>query len=470
MLRLTTLMVMFTCSVHGQYQTDTLLLKGLDTDKLQKEAFEKIGFVEKRLQKLTDRTLAKFEKQQEKIRRKLSRIDSSKAARLFGDAGKKLDDYKSKMQAGTPSVHPLLQQFSSMDELSVSLDFLQKHQGLVSSKLRSLGKLNEFKTKLASLQSETQRAEAIQQYIKEQQQLLKEQLSGLGLDRQLNKLNHTAAAYSHLIKDYKQVLNDPGRMQQEILRNLKKIPAFNDFLHRNSALSVLFPSSGPGGLENLAGLQTLQSSGMMVTNRLSGGADGAALMVSGQIQEAQNRLNNLLKKSGSGANTLEMPDYKPGSLKSKTFSQRLEFGANVQFTRPRGLLPQTADLAIQVAYKFSKKGSAGLGASYKLGMGNGLSNISFTHEGVGLRSFADFKLKGSLFINGGFEKNYNAAFSRFSELKNINQWTGSALIGLSKKMNGPKKLKTNIQLLYDLLHNKSVPAGQPLLLRIGYNF
>ncbi|WP_186774369.1 hypothetical protein [Chitinophaga pinensis] len=39
-------------------------------------------------------------------------------------------------------------------------------------------------------------------------------------------------------------------------------------------------------------------------------------------------------------------------------------------------------------------------------MGTGWNNIVISHQGVGLRSFVDWKLKGTFFVNGGFEQNY----------------------------------------------------------------
>jgi hypothetical protein len=165
-----------------------------------------------------------------------------------------------------------------------------------------------------------------------------------------------------------------------------------------------------------------------------------------------------------------MPGFKPNEMKSKSFLQRLEFGGNMQFARSSQYYPTTSDIAGQVAYKFHKNGSAGLGAAYKLGLGTGFNNIRFSHQGMGLRSFLDWKLKGTFYINGGFEENYNAAFTNTDQLRNIDNWQGSALIGVSKKYKVSSKLKGNIILLYDFLYNQHIPRTDPIKLRLGYNF
>ncbi len=123
-----------------------------------------------------------------------------------------------------------------------------------------------------------------------------------------------------------------------------------------------------------------------------------------------------------------MPEFKPKELKTKSFLQRLEFGTNVQFQRSNQYFPTTGDFGGQVGYKFSKNGILGLGAAYKLGMGTGFDNIRFSHQGIGIRSFGDCKLKGTFFVNGGLNSIHNAAFFNTTQLLNATIWTTVALL------------------------------------------
>ena len=89
----------------------------------------------------------------------------------------------------------------------------------------------------------------------------------------------------------------------------------------------------------------------------------------------------------------------------------------------------------------SDKSVVGLGASYKMGFGT-ISNLKFTSEGIGLRSFIDWKapfeklkvgvLKGIL-ISGGYEMNYNNAFKNIATLQNLDVWQSAGLLGITKK-------------------------------------
>ncbi|HMI78341.1 MAG TPA: hypothetical protein VK484_06080, partial [Ferruginibacter sp.] len=120
------------------------------------------------------------------------------------------------------------------------------------------------------------------------------------------------------------------------------------------------------------------------------------------------------------------------------------------------------------------KSSIGFGTAYKLGLGNGISNIKLSSAGLGLRSFIDWKLKGNLFVNGGFEYNYNAAFKSFRDLPAFNSnatslWKPAALIGINKKYN-LGKLKGNLMVSYDFLAKQKTPQTQAFVFRFGYNF
>lgn len=98
--------------------------------------------------------------------------------------------------------------------------------------------------------------------------------------------------------------------------------------------------------------------------------------------------------------------------------------------------------------------------------------MRLSHEGIGFRSFIDWKVKGSFFITGGYEKNFRSAFDRIAQLEEHAAWQSSGLVGLTKVVRIKSKYfkKTKVQLLYDLLYQQQIPTTQPLIFRIGYNF
>jgi hypothetical protein len=150
----------------------------------------------------------------------------------------------------------------------------------------------------------------------------------------------------------------------------------------------------------------------------------------------------------------------------------LEYGANIQSQKASNFFPTTSDIGLSVGYKLNDKSIIGVGASYKMGLGRGWNNLRLSHQGLGLRSYADIKLKGSFWISGGYEQNYKSAFDDFDQLRDRNAWQKSGLIGVSKVVSLKTKLfkKTKVMLLWDFLSYEQVPRTQPIVFRIGYSF
>jgi hypothetical protein len=133
-------------------------------------------------------------------------------------------------------------------------------------------------------------------------------------------------------------------------------------------------------------------------------------------------------------------------------------------------MPATVDLALMIGYQFSDKVTAGVGGSYDIGLGQGITHLSYSGLGAGLRSYVDIKARGSLWLTGGLEYNYVQAFRSWQDLRNWDQWQRSALFGLTKKFRLSKTKTSNIQLLFDALYKEHIPPTSPLLFRIGYSF
>jgi hypothetical protein len=93
-------------------------------------------------------------------------------------------------------------------------------------------------------------------------------------------------------------------------------------------------------------------------------------------------------------------------------------------------------------------------------------------QGAGLRSFLEIKIKSSFSATGGFEANYTTPFTSFQDIRQIEKWTQSGLIGISKTVSMKSRVfkKTKLQLLWDFLSYQQVPKTQAVLFRIGYTW
>jgi len=428
------------------------------------------------LVKFTDRFLKRMEKQEKKIKRKLAKADSASSEKLFADADKEYSKMRNILFGKeTVNVNRAGEYLAFVDSLKMNLQFLTNtgySSTNAASIAKSLGSLNSVQDKLKYIS-------VFQKYLKERRQLLRLELDKYGLGKYLKGLNKDVYYYSQKLNEYKSILNDPKKLELTAFRALQKIPKFKEFFEKNSYIASVFgiqnftayAGASSSAIPDFPGLQSRNQVDRYAANAFNGGAGGSGN--SDPLQQGlgklRNELDQLKNKSSSWDENAEMPDFKPNEMKSKSFLKRLEFGTNLQFGRPNALVPSTADIAGQIAYKFHQNGSFGIGASYKLGYGN-LRRFSISHQGVGLRSFLDYKLKGQFYINGGFEYNYHHSFRTIEQLRDFSAWQSSALIGVSKKYKVSKKVKGSIIILYDFLYYQHSPRTQPLVFRLGYNF
>jgi uncharacterized membrane protein len=261
------------------------------------------------------------------------------------------------------------------------------------------------------------------------------------------------------------------------LSELRNLPAFQSFWQRNSLLAQLFPATGNiGTTQALAGLQSRALVQQLLTQQVGGTVvttgSNPQQFIQQQMQSAHNQLNTLkdkINQLGGGNNALIMPDFTPNKQKTKTIWQRFEYGINIQSQKTNYYLPVTSDIAGTIGYKLNDKSTVGVGVAYKMGWGNGINDVRISNQGIGLRSFLDIKIKGSIWVTGGYEQNYQSAFTQIPQLQNYSAWQTSGLIGITKKMKVGKKA-SNVQLLWDFLSYRNIPVTQPLKFRIGYNF
>jgi hypothetical protein len=127
-------------------------------------------------------------------------------------------------------------------------------------------------------------------------------------------------------------------------------------------------------------------------------------------------------------------------------------------------------LGLGLGYKITSSNVVGIGLAYTAGTGNGIQHIALTSNGLGLRSYLNIKIKGSLSATGGFEYNYTTPFTSYQQLRQIQYWQKSGLIGIMKTISTKSKVlkQTTLSLLWDCLSYYQKPPTSPFLLRMGY--
>ena len=412
---------------------------------------------DKKLTQYSQKTLRRFNNEENKIRRKLENIDPQKAKELFDNH---IQSYSASLKNRVLSNVPLS---GHLDTAQLSLQFLKKN-GVTSMYLDEALKNQE------ALQGKLRVTEEIQTYVQNRRRQLQEQLTQYSqFSRNFKSLGKQAYYYKQQLEEYKSVYDDPSKIESTAINELKKLPAYNDFIRNNSFIGNMFNLGGDyNNTRTLEGLQVRTQVEEVVQSRI-GSDPNARSAISQQMEQAKDKLSELKNKFPELNSPADMPDFKPNPMKTKPFLKRLEFGGNIQFQKNTSYYPAISELAGQVGYKFNKNASVGLGLSYKLGLGTGWNHIAFSHQGIGIRSYIDHKIKGSFYITGGYEKNYLQHFSNLTELYHLNHWTESALLGISKKYKINAKLRGNLQVLYDFAPNNNSVSNH-IKVRIGYNF
>jgi hypothetical protein len=462
-------LLLFVCATTNAQQDSTLEALQQIPLKYISSIDSKVDKYSKRITSKTTKTLEKLSHWENKIKSTLEKISPEAAARLFNNGQLTFTSLLQQIQQGEAIALQYQQQYEKYrDDLTTGLKYIEQQRETLDSSV--IKKVTTTRKKMQDLNEEEDKNAAIQQFIRERKgQLIAETFKYLGQNKYLSKISKESWYFFETAKNYKELFQDEKKAEQTAKMILNKIPAFTEFLKRNSMLAGLFDIPGENavlqpGMQTRAGVQEL------IQGRLTAMGPGAQDMMHKNLQAAQAQMNDLKTRLGNGYSNGEMPPGRVNQEKTKTFSQRLEYGFNMQFSKNDGLIPSATDIAVSIGYKPRNGVLIGLAGSYKLGIGT-IDNIRFSNEGIGIRSFADIKWKKQLYITGGFEMNYNEHFKDVAFIKDNNLWQRSALLGITKKFKLKTKFTkgTNIAVLYDFLSRQHIPVSKSVIVRIGYN-
>jgi hypothetical protein len=348
--------------------------------------------------------LNRMQKQEADLKAQLAKKDSSRAAQLFAGSGEMYASLRSKLNtvsgAGTP-VNSLNSYIPKLDSMNTAMHFLE------GAGAGNLQQVQAISGNLQQLQGRLQAAGDIQQFLRQREQQLKDQLASYGLGKKLLGMNKTVYYYQQQVAQYKAMLTDKQKYQDAALNAIRESPAIQSFMAKHSWLSQLFPAPAASGTSvALVGSQTASSVEDEMKQRLGGLSTNPMGYMKQQVGSSEGQIDQVQSKLASVGSLVSgpdatMPDFTPNTQKTKTFQKRLEFGFNIQSQKTSYLLPTISSLALTAGYKLSDKATVGVGASYNIGWGNSIDHIRVSSQGVSFRSYVDIKAKGNFWITGG---------------------------------------------------------------------
>ncbi len=437
-------------------------------DKLLGKVGQQAAKAEKLLAQQSQKYLARIKKQEKRLYKELYKKDSAQAKKLLGNIDSVYAALEQSTAERAKTGGPRQQYYSGrLDSVNSSLRFLAQEQlpgvrqQLPKELTTSLGSYN-------ALQQRFTQSSYVEQHLLERRQQLLSELANTGLGKQLQAYQQQVQYYQQQLRQAKELLEQPDKLARQLLGYASRLPLFRSFMEKHSALAAIFPQpdplvsiTTPGSLQTRPALQGQMGSTLGTPNPQATLQQGM-----GQAEEQLKSLKDNLSSGGFG-DAGELPTTKINEEKTRSWWNRLEWGGNLQSARSTNFFPTTSDLGLSLGYKLNRKSVVGIGASYKLGWGSDWRHVRMTHEGVGLRSFLDWRLKGSFWVSGGAELNHLQRIEDLGLLKEPGNWQQSALVGITRKFK-VGKLKTDARLLYDFLWRQQVPRTQPVVFRVGY--
>lgn len=468
----------------------------------------KVSAFNSRVESYTEKSLGTMIAQEKSMQSKVARIDSLKAKKLFAYSIDSLTRFQSLIKCKTSKLTRIFGKsyFPYLDTLKGSLSFLKKADSATTRLGAEQSKLNAEQSKLSAsmgsvdkMQAKLATIDQINEYLKQRQAVLQNELGQVpGLSGPIQHFGNQINSYQAQVTSYKQTLSDPDKIEKVMLQQLENTPAFQQFFQQHSQLNGIFQptpnlSSLAGGLGSMPVVNGIPSRGALQQfvkqqmpdttvdpvqvvqqkvqdNNGNQGSGGGGSIPSLSSLSSLTSLTGKLPTSGQYGGASGMPQVPANTQSGKSFGKRLEYGLNVQFGSTTNYLPATCNLGAQIGYKLSDKTSFGIGISYAMGLGTGWNDIRLSNNSVGVRSYLKWKPSKAFFLQGGAEWNYMTSFNGIDQLKDLNAWQTSALIGIGREYKVSKKVSGSVLLLYDFLYDTHVPVSQPFSFRVGYNF
>ena len=435
------------------------------------------------IQQQSNQLLTNLQKKELSLQKEIQSKDSA-AASTTNAALQQYTAWKNKINAVNTTLTPLKAYVPRLDSLQTALRFLTAGPSAGNLSITQLNNLQTLSTKLNALSGKLQQASEIGSFLSQRQAALQQELSRFGMTGKLLNFKKQVYYYKAQAAQYKTLLNNPSQLSGRVLGLVQNQPSFQKFFQQNSYLSSLFRM--PGGSAAAAGkpvpgLQTRASTDKLLQSKLgktanistalSSSGNNADNPLGGSMQQAQSQLDTWKQKiigAGGGSSAAQMPDFSPNPQHNKTFLQRIQLGFDMQTQSSSYYVPAISTIALSAGYKLNSRSLVGIGAGYIVGWGQPFDHIALSSQGASLRSFLNWKIKGSYWLSGGMEMNYLNAFTSLSHLRSFQAWQSSALIGFMKQYKAGSR-NGNIQLLYDALYREHSPQTQPLIFRVGYS-
>lgn len=344
---------------------------------------------------------------------------------------------------------------------------------------------------ISALEYERKRTELIRNYINEQQEYLHDVLSGVpGAALMMKPLQMTSGYFNAQIKENFSLFNDRSKLQDYVLQSL------------NIKSKELFSVSGMDQIQGVAAKSSAVLKGdsgeLMTIEDLLSGANSKVPKQEAVTEVLRTNLPLGNENTEKGKESIEAFDQINGAnstvkndavklkdksdqskvelnpLKTKRIIDRFKVNFNFQLDPSTRFFPSSGTVTVGLGYQYHPSGNIGASLLYNQPLPKGVFNSETRNllpysTGYGIRTFADFRLKGNVFLICGYDWMKKAKTMSNADYVEKPELVQSALAGLKIKTKiKSKRTSPTLEILYDFLHRST---GQPAIVtRIGFEF
>lgn len=484
-----------------------VMLSDPECAKFSKRSVKRLEKLTSRIKKANDRYLDEFIKKQDELLQSLCTIDELGAEAMIQDAcfsHRRFENICAREKDQKPMVYR-----AEIDTLTLAVNFLETN----AKKGDSAGgrclckQFAELKAANKNLELELKRSELITNYIQERKNYLTRTLDATPFAHlQLNSISHSLHYYKAQLTELNTIFADRSKIEHFIFSKLLSNSQFSAFANAHGQLALPNAvNTTPAKLSFSQLLAEAPKATSDITNAIMSNKDmkkidlrelgletgknmlgysdtltARAPDIAGDV--GQDSLSGEVKSHKEIVKSNKEKEWKPNPLKTKRFVDRLNWGINFQADKRNNLFPLSGTLAINSSYQVHKNSNIGIASSYIIGFNRYMPHTneqipvirSFQNNGINLRSFVDFKLKGAIFFQCNLERNYRRGMNASGnhslfDLQSFDIRSTGFLAGLKIKYPSSNKLsKPTLEILYDFLSPKN---GQPaLVFRVGVEF
>lgn len=431
--------------------------------------------------------LNKLQRQEKRFASKLKRKDSAAHAQYtqqaisFDSIGKLRQAGPSKTTAkitGKPA--------AAIDSLTAIQSFLEKKIHLQGESNNNAADLIGYDSKLVNLKTQQNYSNYINELIGQRTNNLKSinaSAKGVSGFKSIDKQVYYA---KEKMKVFKQISDQPSVLEDDALEMLQGQEGFEQYMQKAtgndmSSLNGLSTSD----LEKM-GYQTKRQVNQQLQQKFGNNLTGLQQNVSNQIkayQDKTKKLTEAAKTAKQSKHSLQQlrrtdkPTFKVNPMRGLPFSRRVEKQYNWQTTRATiDGAPAMLQASAMAGFRHTPRLTYGIGMAASVGLGTSWNNIRISFEGIGLRSYAEWKWQYGIGVYAGYERMYKqAAFIDNKEVAaperklnphNTSTYNEAVLIGLAKTYKVNDKWNGSFQVLYDVWW-KEKGLKSPIILRLA---